>query len=90
MNFGIDILCVQETKLKNSGKIMRDGYTLLFSGHSSMRQEGVGIILNNNLAKQIFEISVVSSRIIWIIIKNNAGLFAFFSIMLVQVNMRWI
>jgi len=77
---GIDVLCVQETKLKGEGRISRDGYTLVYSGHSTMRREGVGIFLRDCFLNDIWEIKAVSSRLIWVALKRCDRICVYISI----------
>ena len=56
---GIDILFVQETKLKGEGRIARDGYTLIYSGHTATRREGVGILIKDCYLDDIWELRAV-------------------------------
>ena len=77
---GIGILLLQELKLKGDGRIARDGYTLIFSGHSSIRKEGVGVLLEDCYLGDILEVKAVSSRIMWIVMKRFEKLSVYFSL----------
>lgn len=77
---GIDILFVQEIKLKGEGRIARDGYTLIYSGHAVTRREGVGILIKDCYLDDIWELKAVSPRIIWIALKRNDRMSIYLSV----------
>jgi endonuclease/exonuclease/phosphatase family metal-dependent hydrolase len=62
----LEIVCLQEVRRVGKGCIERDGYTLYYSGHNTIRKEGVGILINTLLVKDVKKVGYVSSRVIWV------------------------
>ena len=58
----IDILGLAETRWTNSGKFRKEGRTMVYSGGQEHRK-GVGIIMNNNIAKAFIGYWPISDRI---------------------------
>jgi len=63
--YGIDILCVQETRWLDAGCIEKDGHKMYFSGGGQHRN-GVGIIVNGAASKAVNGYLAVSDRVIMI------------------------
>ena len=61
----IGILGLAETRWKNSGKFRKEGRTMVYSGGREYRN-GVGIIINNNIAKALMGYWPISYRIVMI------------------------
>ena len=60
----INIACVEETKWSgNSTRELGEGYKIFFSGKTDTRN-GVGIILDEKLKQQVFEVQGASDRLI--------------------------
>ena len=59
----LDILGIAEYRWTNSGKIVKDDFTFIFSGGQSHRH-GVGLIMKNSIAKSLSGFWPVSDRII--------------------------
>ena len=59
----IDILGIAETRWTESGKIRKDSHTILYSGREEHRN-GVGILMNNNIARSIMGYWPLSNRVI--------------------------
>ena len=61
----IDILGLAETRWTNSGKFRKEGTTMVYSGGQQHRN-GVGIIMNNYIAKALIAYWPISERIVMI------------------------
>ena len=61
----IDILELAETRWTNSSKFRKEGTTMVYSGGREHRN-GVGIIMNNNIAKALKGYWPISDRIVMI------------------------
>ena len=65
----IDILALQETKCSENKRENRKDHTWYFRGHGEDKcEQGVGIIINNKLAKHIEDIEPINERIMYITI----------------------
>ena len=64
-NMKIDILGIAETRWTDSGKIIKDNHTIVYSGGQEHRN-GVGILMRNNIAKSLIGYWPVSDRVIMI------------------------
>ena len=54
--YKLDILCLSECRLKDSGKmLLEDGTTLLFSGNADQCIRGVGIAIRKQFSKCLLE-----------------------------------
>jgi len=58
----IDILGLAETRWTSYGKFGKEGTTMVYSGGRENRN-GVGIIMNNNIAKALMGYWSISDRI---------------------------
>ena len=62
----VRILCIQETKWKgNSAKILGNGYKLYYAGESN-RRNGIGIILDEPLSKNVIKVDRINDRLLCI------------------------
>ncbi len=66
--------------MKGEGRIAREGYTLIYSGHTVTRREGVAILIKDCYIDDIWDLRPVSSRIIWIALKRNDRISIYFSV----------
>ncbi|XP_047483276.1 craniofacial development protein 2-like [Penaeus chinensis] len=62
----INIMCVQETKWKGAKAIELGNGFKLFNTGTDRRRNGVGIILDDNLKKEVLSVKRSSDRIIWL------------------------
>ena len=62
----VRILCIQETKWKGkSAKILGNGYKLYYAGESN-RRNGIGIILDEPLSKNVIKVDRINDRLLCI------------------------
>ena len=60
----LDILCVQETKWKGSkARSIGEGFKIFYHG-LCRKKNGVGVILKEELAKNVFDVKRVSDRVL--------------------------
>lgn len=59
-----DFIGLQEVRRPGEGEHVRDGYTLYSMGEKEKKRSGVGILMKNNLVKDIIHVARKSSRII--------------------------
>ena len=59
----IDIMGIVETRWTDTGKIVKDDYTMIYSGGED-HKNGVGIILRNEVAKSLIRYWPISDRVI--------------------------
>ena len=65
----INILCVQEIKWKGAKvREIRNGYKLFYNG-SDKRRNGVGVIIDPELKKNVLEVNRKSERLVWLKLK---------------------
>ena len=69
-NMNLDILGIAETRWKDSGKITKDKYTLIYSGGED-HSNGVGVMVKNTIAKSIIGYWAISDRVLLVIIKRK-------------------
>lgn len=63
-NMQLDIMGMAETRWTGSGKISREKYTMTYSGGEEQHENGVGIIINNNIARAMMGYIAISDRVI--------------------------
>ena len=59
----VDILCLQETKWKDSKARNIGGRCKLFYKEADERKNGIGIVLREELAESVLEVKRVSDRL---------------------------
>ena len=69
-NMNLDILGIAETRWKDSGKITKDKYTLIYSGGED-HSNGVGVMVKNTIAKSIVGYWAISDRVLLVKIKRK-------------------
>ena len=62
-NINLDILDIAETRWTDSGKIIKDNHTMIYSGGKE-HKKGVGIIKRNSIAKSMEGYWAISERVI--------------------------
>ncbi len=63
--YKLDILCLSECRLKDSGKmLLEDGTTLIFSGNADQCIRGVGIAIRKQFSKCLLEWKPINDRLI--------------------------
>ena len=62
--YHLNILGISEARWKNSGKVINEGKTFLFSGHEEHHIHGVGLILDEESSKAMIGWKPVNDRII--------------------------
>ena len=61
----IDIVGISETRWTDTGKIVKDDYTMIYSGGEDQKN-GVGIILRNEVAKSMIEYWPIPDRVVMV------------------------
>ena len=62
-NIDLDILCLAEIRWTDSGKIIKDNHTMIYSGGEE-HKKGVGIIMKNTIARSMVGYWAISERVI--------------------------
>ena len=77
----LDILALSETHLLSSDNVLMDDYTLIWSGNETFRQNGVAILIKNNmLSHHVKTVNNISNRIMSIRLYINGNYLTIFSI----------
>ena len=77
----LDILALSETHLLSSDNVLMDDYTLIWSGNETFRQNGVAILIKNNmLSHHVKTVNNISDRIMSIRLYINGNYLTIFSI----------
>ncbi|KAE9547262.1 hypothetical protein FO519_009526 [Halicephalobus sp. NKZ332] len=63
-NNHLDILGISEMRWTNSGKVISDRKTILYSGQENHHKHGVGLILNEDAARSLISWNPINDRII--------------------------
>ena len=82
----VDILCVQETKWKESKARNIGGGCKIFYNGAYERKNGIGIVLREELAKSVLEVKRVSDRLMAIKLKVKGSILNIVSTYAQQVN----
>ena len=64
--FNLDVVCLQEVRRIQQGCVQRDGFLFYFSGHNSLKKEGVGLVFSGRFFDEVKIVKYVSSRIMWV------------------------
>lgn len=64
--FNLDVVCLQEVRRLQQGCIQRDGFLFYFTGHNSLKKEGVGLVFSGRFFDEVKIVKYVSSRIMWV------------------------
>ncbi|XP_047502443.1 uncharacterized protein LOC125047940 [Penaeus chinensis] len=72
---GVDIACLQETRLADSGTLRKDSYTCFWKGKppEEPRQHGVGFAIRNTLMSSIEPPSAGTERILTLRLSTSSG-----------------
>ena len=65
----ISILGLAEMRWKDSGKIKKNGYTIIYSGNEN-HFNGVGIIIHSKISGNLSGFSTISDRVLLVKLKN--------------------
>ena len=63
-NYGLDMLGISEMRWTGSGKIKKEGKTIIYSGGEKYHRRGVGLILNDAAGKSLIGWKAINERII--------------------------
>ena len=71
--FGVDILCLSETKKKGRMIENLNGMTCIYSGvnENEFGRAGVGVILSERVKECMYDYGYVNERIMWVRMKVN-------------------
>ena len=61
----LNIMGIAETRWTDTGKIVKDNYTMIYSGGED-HKNGVGIILRNKVAKSMIRYWPISDRVVMV------------------------
>ena len=82
----VDILCLQETKLKGSkARNIGGGCKLLYNG-DDRRRSGIGIVMREELAESVLEVKRVSDRLMAMKLEVKESILNIVSAYAPQVN----
>ena len=77
---GIDIMCLAEVRWLQSGKIVCNDHTLIYSGHKKDHKHGVGLLLSKVVSKSVLWYCALSDRILLVRIHGKP-----FNLSIIQV-----
>lgn len=79
-SMNVDILGISEMRWTDSGKMRKNGYTVVFSGDGKEHRNGVGFIIKDNIAKSLMGFWPISDRSILIKLEGKP-----FNISIIQI-----
>ena len=82
----VDILCLQETKWKDSKTKKIGGGCKIFYNGADGRKNGIGIVLREELAKSVLEVKRVSDRLMAMKLEVKGSILNIVSAYAPQVN----
>ena len=78
---GIDIMGLAEVRWLQSGKIVCNDHTLIYSGHKKNHKHGVGLLLSKVVSKSVLGYCALSDRILLVRIHGKP-----FNLSIIQVH----